>query len=46
MTEAISPQALSQLIGSIYDCALEPDRWDRTLASYGTHSAHRRQASH
>ncbi len=32
MTEAISPQALSQLIGSIYDCALEPDRWDRTLS--------------
>ena len=32
MTEAISLQALSQLIGSIYDCALEPDRWDRTLS--------------
>ena len=32
MTEAISPQALSQLIGSIYDCALEPDRWDLTLS--------------
>ena len=32
MTEAISPQALSQLIGSIYDCALEPERWDRTLS--------------
>jgi len=24
MGEAISPQALSELIGSIYDCALDP----------------------
>ncbi len=24
---------LSGLIGSIYDCALEPDRWERTLAA-------------
>ena len=32
MTEAISPQVLSQLISSIYDCALEPNRWDRTLS--------------
>jgi hypothetical protein len=27
-----SPQALSQLIGSIYDCVLDPSRWHRTLA--------------
>jgi DNA-binding CsgD family transcriptional regulator/PAS domain-containing protein len=32
MADAISPQALSKLIGSIYDCTLDPDRWDRTLA--------------
>jgi hypothetical protein len=29
----LSPQALSDLIGSIYDCALEPSRWDETLAA-------------
>jgi hypothetical protein len=29
--EAISPRALSKLIGSIYDCALDPDLWERTL---------------
>jgi DNA-binding CsgD family transcriptional regulator/PAS domain-containing protein len=28
----MSSQALSELIGSIYDCALDPSRWDRTLA--------------
>ena len=27
----VSPQALSELIGSIYDCALDPSRWDQTL---------------
>ena len=32
MADAISPQALSELIGSIYDCALDPCRWERTLA--------------
>jgi PAS domain-containing protein len=32
MADAISPQALSDLIGSIYDCALDPSRWERTLA--------------
>jgi hypothetical protein len=32
MADAISPQALSALIGSVYDCALEPDRWEATLA--------------
>ncbi len=32
MADAISPQALSELIGSIYDCALDPDRWEQTLA--------------
>jgi hypothetical protein len=31
MTNAVSPQALSQLIGSIYDCALDPSRWEQTL---------------
>jgi DNA-binding CsgD family transcriptional regulator/PAS domain-containing protein len=31
MADAISPQALSELIGSIYDCALDPKRWDQTL---------------
>jgi hypothetical protein len=32
MADAISSQALSDLIGSIYDCALDPSRWERTLA--------------
>jgi hypothetical protein len=32
MADAISPQALSELIGSIYDCALDPAHWERTLA--------------
>jgi PAS domain-containing protein len=32
MADAISRQALSDLIGSIYDCALDPSRWERTLA--------------
>ena len=31
MADAISPQALSNLIGSIYDCALDPSRWEETL---------------
>jgi DNA-binding CsgD family transcriptional regulator len=31
MTGAISSQALSELIGSIYDCALDSTRWSRTL---------------
>jgi hypothetical protein len=31
MADSISPQALSDLIGSIYDCALDPSRWERTL---------------
>jgi len=29
-TEAIAPEALSDLIGAIYDCALEPERWQQT----------------
>jgi DNA-binding CsgD family transcriptional regulator/PAS domain-containing protein len=29
--DTISPQALSELIGSIYDCALDPSRWEATL---------------
>jgi DNA-binding CsgD family transcriptional regulator/PAS domain-containing protein len=32
MADAISPQALSDLIGSIYDCVLDPSRWEQTLA--------------
>ena len=32
MVDAVSPQALSELIGSIYDCALDPSRWEQTLA--------------
>jgi len=32
---AISPQALPDLIGSIYDCALDPARWEQTLADVG-----------
>jgi DNA-binding CsgD family transcriptional regulator/PAS domain-containing protein len=31
MSESISPRKLSELIGSIYDCALDPDLWVRTL---------------
>ena len=29
--EGISPQALSETIGAIYDCALEPDRWPEAM---------------
>lgn len=29
---AVSPATLSALIGSIYDCALDPSRWEQTLA--------------
>jgi DNA-binding CsgD family transcriptional regulator/PAS domain-containing protein len=32
MADAVSPQVLSSLIGSIYDCTLDPDRWEPTLA--------------
>jgi DNA-binding CsgD family transcriptional regulator/PAS domain-containing protein len=32
MADAISPQALSNLIGSIYDRALDPSGWDQTLS--------------
>jgi len=32
MADAVSPQVLSKLIGSIYDCALDPDLWDKALA--------------
>jgi DNA-binding CsgD family transcriptional regulator/PAS domain-containing protein len=31
MSDVIPPYALSDLIGSIYDCALDPSRWDQTL---------------
>jgi hypothetical protein len=27
----VDAQALSTLIGSIYDCTLDPSRWDETL---------------
>ena len=27
----MTPQELSDTIGAIYDCALEPERWPRTL---------------
>jgi DNA-binding CsgD family transcriptional regulator/PAS domain-containing protein len=32
VVDVISPQVLSDLIGSIYDCALDPSRWDQTLS--------------
>jgi hypothetical protein len=31
MTSTISHQDLSDLIGRIYDCTLDPSRWDATL---------------
>src|SRR5262245_65090999 len=31
MSSAISHQDLSDLIGRIYDCTLDPSRWDATL---------------
>lgn len=31
MAERVSPRALSELIGSIYDCVLDPDLWEPTL---------------
>lgn len=30
-SHTVSPHALSGLIGSIYDCTLEPSRWEETL---------------
>jgi hypothetical protein len=30
---SLSPQTLSALISEIYDCALDPARWDQTLAN-------------
>jgi hypothetical protein len=33
MAEAVSPQVMSELIGSIYDCALDPSRWEQTLSN-------------
>jgi DNA-binding CsgD family transcriptional regulator/PAS domain-containing protein len=32
MPDPISSRVLSELIGSIYDCALDPDLWDGTLS--------------
>jgi DNA-binding CsgD family transcriptional regulator/PAS domain-containing protein len=43
MTKAISSQALSELIGSIYDSALDPDHWDQTLSDL--RDAYRGQAT-
>jgi hypothetical protein len=31
MADALSAQCLSNLIGSIYDCALDPSLWEQTL---------------
>jgi DNA-binding CsgD family transcriptional regulator/PAS domain-containing protein len=31
MSDVIPPHELSELIGSIYDCALDPSRWEQTL---------------
>ena len=31
MTSGLSPQDICRLIGSIYDCALDPSRWEQTL---------------
>jgi DNA-binding CsgD family transcriptional regulator/PAS domain-containing protein len=35
VVDAISPHALSELIGSIYDCALDPSHWEQTLPDVG-----------
>lgn len=35
MADALPSAALSKLIGSIYDCALDPSRWEQTLAEVG-----------
>src|SRR5882672_11530397 len=32
MADSLSSHALSELIGSIYDCTLDPALWDQTLA--------------
>jgi DNA-binding CsgD family transcriptional regulator/PAS domain-containing protein len=32
VADAISRQAFSDLIGSIYDCTLDPSRWEQTLS--------------
>jgi DNA-binding CsgD family transcriptional regulator/PAS domain-containing protein len=31
MADTLAPQTLSSLIGSIYDCVLDPSRWEQTL---------------
>jgi hypothetical protein len=36
MTSAISHQDLSDLIGRIYDCTLDPSRWEATLDAIRT----------
>ena len=33
MADLLAPQALSKLIGSIYDCALDPSLWEPTLTA-------------
>ena len=30
----VDARTLSTLIGSIYDCAIDPSRWDETLADF------------
>jgi DNA-binding CsgD family transcriptional regulator/PAS domain-containing protein len=35
MANAISAEAILDLVGSIYDCALDPSRWERTLLDVG-----------
>jgi DNA-binding CsgD family transcriptional regulator/PAS domain-containing protein len=32
MGDAVAPRVLSTLIASIYDCTLDPDRWESTLS--------------
>ena len=43
MTDALSPRVLLSLVGSIYDCALDPSLWEQTLtevnSALGCHSA-------
>jgi len=46
MGDGPSPQALSTLIGAIYDCAIDPDRWDETLRAIGDALASRNAVLH
>ena len=31
MMDGLAPERLSQLIGAIYDCVVEPDGWPETM---------------